>query len=71
MSVKRERISTLFDHRGIQVRGAVSFVRSFRFGESLSAGHQRRGHASQQLQRVAKGADVELRTLCRRGIIPS
>mgnify|MGYP000884958896 CR=1 FL=1 len=71
MSVKRERISACFDSQGLCIKGRDLFVRDPHLDKGSSAGHLKRRNESQQLQRVAKGADVELRKLCRRGIVPS
>ncbi len=71
MSVKREPISALFDHRGCGSRGQVFFMQSPGLGAGHSNGRLSRKQVVQQLQRVTKGADAQLRTLCQRGVVPS
>lgn len=71
MSVKREPISALFDHQGCGSRGQVFFMQSPGFGAGHSDGRLSKRRVGEQLKRVTKGADAQLRVICRHGVVPS
>lgn len=71
MPVKRERISALFDHQGFSSRGSVFFVQNPGLGAGHADGRLSRKQIVHKLKCATRGADAELRTLCRRGVIPA